>query len=73
VRPYGIGGLIFGAEPADVAVAFFFGTFHIEGNETFEDLLVEGLALIPSPSPAGLLRTHKSCCIRMLPGITGEF
>jgi len=35
-----VGGLVFGAQPADVAVAFFFGTLGVEGNEVFEDLLV---------------------------------
>jgi hypothetical protein len=35
-----VGGLIFGAEPADVAVAFFFGAIGVEGDKVFEDLLV---------------------------------
>ena len=39
VRPL-VGGLIFGAQPANVAVAFFFGALGVEGNEVFEDLLV---------------------------------
>ncbi len=40
----GFGGLpwilILGAEPADEAVAFFFGAFGVEGDEVFEDLFV---------------------------------
>ncbi|MGB3669530.1 MAG: hypothetical protein WA984_05435 [Phormidesmis sp.] len=32
--------LVFGAEPADEAVAFFFGAFGVEGDEVFEDLFV---------------------------------
>ena len=32
--------LVLGAEPADEAVAFFFGAFGVEGNEVFEDLFV---------------------------------
>lgn len=39
MRPL-VGGLIFGAQPANVAVAFFFGALGVEGNEVFEDLLV---------------------------------
>jgi len=35
-----VGGLVFGAEPADQAVAFFFGAIAVEGDEVFEDLLV---------------------------------
>jgi len=35
-----VGGLVFGAEPADVAVAFFFGALGVEGDKVFEDLLV---------------------------------
>ena len=35
-----LGGLVFGAQPADVAVAFFFGALGVEGNEAFEGLLV---------------------------------
>ena len=35
-----VGGLILGAEPADEAVAFFFGAFGVEGDEVFEDLFV---------------------------------
>ena len=35
-----VGGLIFGAQPANVAVAFFFGALGVEGNEVFEDFLV---------------------------------
>jgi hypothetical protein len=31
------GGLVFGAEPADVSVAFFGGAFGVEGDEAFED------------------------------------
>lgn len=33
-------GLVFGAEPADEAVAFFFSAFGVEGDKVFEDLLV---------------------------------
>ena len=32
--------LIVGAEPADEAVAFFFGAFSVEGDEVFENLFV---------------------------------
>ncbi len=32
--------LILWAEPADEAVAFFFGAFGVEGDEVFEDLFV---------------------------------
>ena len=35
-----VGGLVVGAEPADEAVAFFFGAFGVEGDEVFEDLFV---------------------------------
>ena len=35
-----VGCLIFRAEPADGAVAFFFGAFGVEGDEVFEDLFV---------------------------------
>ena len=31
------GGLVFGAEPADVSVALFGGAFGVEGDEAFED------------------------------------
>jgi hypothetical protein len=31
------GGLVFGAEPADVSVPFFGGAFGVEGDEAFED------------------------------------
>jgi hypothetical protein len=36
-----VGGLVFGAEPADEAVAFFGGTFGIQGNEAFKDGFVD--------------------------------
>ncbi|WP_121968273.1 hypothetical protein [Leptolyngbya sp. BC1307] len=32
--------LVLGAEPADEAVAFFSGSFGVEGNEVFEDLFI---------------------------------
>ncbi|WP_051463591.1 hypothetical protein [Leptolyngbya sp. PCC 6406] len=48
-----VGGLVVGAEPADVAVAFFFGPLGVEGDEAFEDDVVEVLPLIPGPSPWG--------------------
>ena len=32
-----IGGLVFGAQPADQAVAFFFGAFGVESDEAFEN------------------------------------
>ena len=31
------GGLIFGAQPADVSIPFFGGAFGVEGDEAFED------------------------------------
>jgi len=40
VHPYGVGGLILRAQPANVAVAFFFGPLGVEGDEVFEDLVV---------------------------------
>jgi hypothetical protein len=59
LRPYGVGCLIVRAQPANVAVAFFFGALGVEGDETFENNVVEGLPLIPNPSPQGLPCTHK--------------
>jgi len=42
-RPYRVGGLVFGAKPADDAVAFFFGALGVGGDEVFEDDVVKPL------------------------------
>jgi hypothetical protein len=46
---YGVGGLILRAQPANVAIAFFFGPLGVEGNEAFENDVVEGCFWPPSP------------------------
>jgi hypothetical protein len=39
------GGLVFGAEPADMSVAFFGGMFGVEGDEAFEDSFIYFIAV----------------------------
>jgi hypothetical protein len=52
VRPYGVGGLVLGAEPTDQAVAFFFGPLGVEGDEAIEDDVVE-VGFLPPFSSCG--------------------
>ena len=59
---YLVGGLIFGTEPADQAVAFFFGALGVEGDEAFEEDVVEALRGGRSPLSPPLRKlsiTHK--------------
>jgi len=55
-----VGGLVFGAQPADVAVAFFFGALGVEGNEVFEDLLACDVGSTPK-TPVYVLLSLAVC------------